>query len=242
MVHCVYCLLSIAEESTFFRSPLRLTENSWFIAASATVVGSTISFLVCRTLLRRTVERLTASDTRFAALTHVIKHDGLKLLIMIRFCPLPYSLSNGAIATIPTVKWTAFALATAAASPKLLLPIYVGGKLADIAENGGKMDAGTKAISYISIILGSAAGIGIGWIVYRQTQARAQQLENEERSHSWADFEARAEYADYPFSSVSASANEDNDDISLQTAHDHTAEPFSDNKDGQSSSTFRDRE
>ena len=222
--------------------------NSWFIAATATVVGSTVSFIVCRTVLRRTVERLTASDTRFAALTHVIKHDGLKLLIMIRFCPLPYSLSNGAIATIPTVNWTAFALATAAASPKLLLPIYVGGKLADIAENGGKMDAATKAISYISIIVGSAAGIGIGWVVYRQTQARAQQLENEERSHStWADLEeATAEYVDHPNSSMPLSTtttNDDNDDIRIHTTHDGPIEPFSDNKHGRvMNGSFHDRE
>lgn len=174
---------------------LLLTIDSWIVAASATVVGSTLSFLACRTILRRTVERLTATDTRFAALTQVIKHDGLKLLIMVRLCPLPYSLSNGAIATIPTVNWVAFALATAAASPKLLLPVYIGGKLADIGE--GEMDMTTKAISYISIIAGSAAGIGIGWVVYRQTQARAQQLENEERSHTWADFEATSEYADH---------------------------------------------
>ena len=220
---------------------LLLTIDSWIVAASATVVGSTLSFLACRTVLRSTVERLTATDTRFAALTQVIKHDGIKLLIMIRLCPLPYSLSNGAIATIPTVNWIAFALATAAASPKLLLPIYVGGKLADIAENGGKMDMTTKVISYMSIIAGSAAGIGIGWVVYRQTQARAQQLENEERSHTWADFEATAEYADHLDSSVSLGVD-DTDDISLHTTKDSTVDPFSDNKSGRSESAFRDRE
>ena len=220
---------------------LFLTIVRWIVAASATVVGSTLSFLACRTILRRTVERLTATDTRFAALTQVIKHDGLKLLIMIRLCPLPYSLSNGAIATIPTVSWMAFALATAAASPKLLLPIYVGGKLADIAENGGKMDMMTKAISYISIIAGSAAGIGIGWVVYRQTQARARELEIEESSHTWANFEATAEYADHLDNSVSPGAN-DNGDIGLHTTKDSTVESFSDSKSGQSESAFHDRE
>lgn len=204
-------------------------------------MGSTLSFLACRTILRRTVERLTASDTRFAALTQVIKHDGLKLLIMIRFCPLPYSLSNGAIATIPTVNWMAFALATAVASPKLLLPIYIGGKLADIAENGGKMDATTKAISYISILAGSAAGIGIGWVVYRQTQARAQQLETEERSHTWIDSEARAEYADHLNGSVSL-AIDDTNDVNLHAAQDSTVESFSDHKSRQSENVFRDGE
>lgn len=42
------------------------------------------------------------------------------------------------------------------------------------------MDAGTKAINYASIIIGSILGAAIGWIIYRKTMARAAELEREE--------------------------------------------------------------
>ena len=100
--------------------------DSWPIVASATIVGSTCSFIVSRTLLSDFVNRLVANDKRYEALSLVLKHDGLKLLVMIRLCPLPYSISNGAISTFPTVQPLMFAAATAAATPKLLIAIFIG--------------------------------------------------------------------------------------------------------------------
>ena len=153
----------------------------WPIVASATIVGSTCSFIVSRTLLKEFVDRLVVGDQRFEALSLVLKHDGLKLLLMIRLCPLPYSLSNGAISTFPTVQPLMFALATAAATPKLFIAVFVGSRLAVIAKSGEKMDAGTKAINWISIIFGVLLGIATGWLIYTRTLARSRQLETEGR-------------------------------------------------------------
>ncbi|KAL1303701.1 hypothetical protein AAFC00_007053 [Neodothiora populina] len=155
--------------------------KGWLIAASGTVLGSTASFLVSRTLLRSYVERLTSHDKRFAALALTLKHDGLKLLIMIRLCPLPYSLSNGAMSTIPTVTWYQFMGAGLIATPKLILHVFVGSRLGAIAESGDKMDAKTKAISYLSIAIGLFAGLATGWFMYTKTKARAREIEEEER-------------------------------------------------------------
>ena len=119
--------------------------EGWLILASATVAGSFCSFLVSRTILRRYVERMVEKDTRFAALALVLKHEGLKLLVMIRFCPLPYSFSNGALSTIPTVDARMYALATAIITPKLFIHVFIGSRLAEIARHGGQMSAGTKA-------------------------------------------------------------------------------------------------
>lgn len=193
---------------------------SWFIAATATVAGSTASFLLSRSFLKTMVHRLVANDKRFAALALTLKHDGLKLLIMIRMCPLPYSISNGAIATFPTVHWGAFALATAIVSPKLMLHIFIGSQLEKLAESNGKMDPKTKALTYVSIAIGAIAGVGTGWFMYRKTKQRAAQLEAEERAGirrmSVEDLER--EYADDPDALEAAETlREDDDDISLRT-------------------------
>ncbi|KAF7193481.1 Golgi apparatus membrane protein tvp38 [Pseudocercospora fuligena] len=154
--------------------------KGWLIMASATVIGSTVSFVVSRTVLKKYVSRMTEKNKRFTALSLVLKHDGLKLLVMIRLCPLPYSFANGAISTIPTVTWRNFAIATAIASPKLLLHIFVGARLGDIAENGDTMDFKTKVVSYVSAIVGMVVGGLTGYLIYARTAARAKELEAEE--------------------------------------------------------------
>ncbi|TVY60776.1 Golgi apparatus membrane protein tvp38, partial [Lachnellula suecica] len=177
--------------------------NGWFIVASATIAGSTASFLASRTILSSYVHRLVGSDKRFEALALTLKHDGLKILCMIRFCPLPYSLSNAAMSTFPTVHPLSFALATAIASPKLLIHVFIGSRLAKIAESGGEMDGSTRAINYISII---------------RTIARARELEIEELEAGQRDGGNAAnggrEYSDEGESDAAALMVDD-DDISL---------------------------
>jgi uncharacterized membrane protein YdjX (TVP38/TMEM64 family) len=196
--------------------------KGWLIIASATIVGSTASFIVSRTVLRSYVSRLAERNKRFAALSLVLKHDGIKLLIMIRLCPLPYSFSNGAISTIPTVTWQNFMLATALVTPKLFLHIFVGRQIGLLAEEGNKMDAGTKMISYLSIAIGMAAGIATGYFIYVKTKARADELEAEEAAAGGGEEGRRrtsdsgTDYMDEP---EDGSGRRDADDVSLHTTY-----------------------
>lgn len=209
----------------------RLMIYRWLIVASATILGSTASFLASRYFLQRFVQRMTEHNKKFNALALTLKHDGFKLLIMIRLCPLPYSFSNGAISTIPTVKPLPFMLATACASPKLLLHVFIGSRLSALAESGDKMDAKTKAVSYISIAIGVIAGISVGWFMYIKTAARARELEAQEQENTEgagrsSDVERglgldddEYEYSDDPSERRAAEAlARQNDGISLHTA------------------------
>ena len=130
------------------------------------MAGSLCSFVVSRTVLSRYVEKLVANDTRFAAFALTLKHDGLKLLIMIRLCPLPYSLTNGAMSTVPTIHPLTYALATAISTPKLLIHVFIGRQLARLAESGGKMDSATKMTNYAGMAAGLMLGVTVGWIIY----------------------------------------------------------------------------
>ncbi|KAK4981402.1 Tlg2-vesicle protein [Elasticomyces elasticus] len=158
---------------------------------------------------------------------------------------MPNGLSNGAISTIPTVQWQNFMLATAIASPRLLLHVFVGSRLGALAESGGKMDAKTKAISYISIIIGLVAGTATSWFMYTRMQARAAELEAEERGaaiRSGAvaeeDDAFATEYEDDPAEREAVEELRHDDDISL---HRHVADEdyqdeFSDEEDAQDTS------
>lgn len=172
---------------------------SWGVFAAGTVVGSTCSFILSRTLLSKFVHRIVEHDKRFAALALTLKHDGLKLLCMIRLCPLPYSICNGAISTFPTVHPLMYGLATAIITPRLLVPAFIGSRLRALAQDGEKMGAGPKAVNILSIILGVCVGVFTGWYIYKRyawltpwicciltysirTLARAAELEAEERA------------------------------------------------------------
>lgn len=85
----------------------------WPIVAAACTAGSTCAFLASRTILSKPVDRMVGKDPRFVALGQVLRRDGLLYLTGIRFCPLPFSMSNGFLATIPSITPAAFALSTA---------------------------------------------------------------------------------------------------------------------------------
>ncbi|OJI86678.1 hypothetical protein ASPTUDRAFT_115989 [Aspergillus tubingensis CBS 134.48] len=155
--------------------------KGWLLYASATVLGSTCSFIVSRTILSKFVHRLMERDKRFAALSLTLKYDGLKLLCMIRLCPLPYSVCNGAVSTFPTVQPLTYGLATALISPKLLVPAFIGNRLRVLSENNEEMSAGSKAVNICSIIVSICIGIFTGLYIYRRTLARAKELEAKER-------------------------------------------------------------
>ena len=70
-----------------------------------------------------------------------------------------------------------YALATAIVTPKLIIHVFIGARLAAIAKSGEKMGRGTKAINWISIAVGMMLGLVTGWYIYRRTTARARELE-----------------------------------------------------------------
>ncbi|KAJ9164946.1 TLG2-vesicle protein, partial [Coniochaeta hoffmannii] len=153
--------------------------GGWPIAASATVIGSTAAFAASRGVLGGYVHGLVGTDRRFVALGQVLRRDGIKVLTAIRFCPLPYSLSNGFLATIPSVSVGSFAAGTLFATPKLFVHVFIGSRLAKIAEEGDKMTAGDKAINYAGMLVGGIVGTVVGLVIYRRTMARAAELEAE---------------------------------------------------------------
>lgn len=189
--------------------------NGWFIVSTATVAGSLCSFLASRTILSRYVHRLVGEDKRFEALALTLKHDGLKILCMIRICPLPYSLSNAAMSTFPTVHPLSFALATLIASPKLLIHVFIGSRLGNLADGGEKMDASAKAINYASIIIGGVLGVTVGYIIYQKTIARAKELAIEELEAARGEEGERVEGYFDGVGTVGGADGMGQDDISL---------------------------
>lgn len=142
----------------------------WFFLTTATIIGSALSFIVFRYFLSGYAKRLASNNARFAALSKTLEQDRFTLLWMIRLCPLPYSLSNGALSSIPSVTLGRFVLATVLVSPKLLIHIFIGDRL---VKMGTEKDTLSKIIDVISIVIASAATAATTYIIYRKTMQRA---------------------------------------------------------------------
>lgn len=85
----------------------------WPVVAAACTLGSLAAFIASRTIFIKSVDRMVGKDPRFVALGQVLRRDGIWYLTGIRFCPLPFSLSNGFLATIPSISPVAFTISTA---------------------------------------------------------------------------------------------------------------------------------
>ncbi|KAI5963121.1 TVP38 [Candida pseudojiufengensis] len=145
--------------------------QGWPILASAAVAGSTASFLIFRYFLNNQANKLMAYNENFKAFAEILNEDNsLLLLILIRLCPLPYSLSNGALAAIPNLPITTYVLATIITSPKLLIHLFVGAKLKDLGDN--ESSTTSKIVDIISIIITGSAATLVTYIIYNKMQIK----------------------------------------------------------------------
>ncbi|KAH7162743.1 hypothetical protein B0J13DRAFT_615365 [Dactylonectria estremocensis] len=191
----------------------------WPVVSAGCTLGALGAFMASRTILSTYVDRMVGKDHRFVALSQVLRQEGIWYLTAIRFCPLPFSLSNGFLATIPSITPLAFTLSTALSSPKLLVHVFIGSRLALLAEKGDQMSAGDKAVNYISMAIGGAVGLTVGLIIYRRTMARAAELARVDAQSGAAAEEGDAGYEDAESSSLidpeDAAVLMSDDDISL---------------------------
>lgn len=150
--------------------------HGWLLLTLATLLGSLLSFLACRTWFRAYATRLARSNAKFAALTRTMDADGFQLLWMIRLCPLPYSLSNGALASIPTVSPLQFTLATLVTSPKLFMHTFIGDRLARLGADT-EASAATRAVNVLSVVVAGTVGTVTAYTIYKRTIERAEGMD-----------------------------------------------------------------
>jgi len=149
--------------------------KGFLLAGPATFVGAAFSFLLLRFIFKARLKRLSETNDRWRALEEVVEAKGLPLIILIRFSPVPpWVYSNALFASIKSVAFWQFMVATIFIQPKVLLSVFVASRIAELADRDqrGKMDTPTKAINIASIVLGIVVGLGTGWAVYNLVQEK----------------------------------------------------------------------
>lgn len=145
--------------------------QGWPLLAFASVSGCTASFLVFRYLLQNQATKLVQYNEKFRAFAEVLHDDSsLLLLCLIRLCPLPYSLSNGALAAVPELPLLTYFLATLITSPKLFIHLFVGSKLKDLGSD--KSSGMSKFVDVISIVITGGAASLATYLIYVKMQQK----------------------------------------------------------------------
>lgn len=132
-----------------------------FAGGSAVVIvgatlGATMAFLLARTILRKKVEAMTASNPKFRALDRAIAREGVKIVILVRlavvfpFTYINYGFGLTGINTLSYVLATFFgiipatmafvyigyaAVTAATAASKVKLAVYIAGGIAALAAS-----------------------------------------------------------------------------------------------------------
>ncbi|RLV96486.1 Golgi apparatus membrane protein TVP38 [Spathaspora sp. JA1] len=151
--------------------------QGWPLLASASILGCIASFFIYRYLLLEHAQRFTNRNETFKALGECMTDDNsLILLVLIRLCPLPYSLSNGALSSIPNLSARTYIIATAITSPKLLIHLFVGHKLKSLGDE--TRSGSTKFIDLLSIVITLAAASITAYIIYFKMQKKLASYHN----------------------------------------------------------------
>lgn len=137
----------------------------WPLLAGALVSGSFASFLVYRYFLHNQAVYWVNHNEKFRAFSEILhENNSLILITLIRLCPFPYLLSNGALSAIPELRPQTFLLALIVTLPKLLVHLFVGLKIKELGDT--TKSSGHKIIDIVSILVTAAATTVTTYVIY----------------------------------------------------------------------------
>ncbi|KAG8900773.1 Tlg2-vesicle protein [Tulasnella sp. 403] len=147
--------------------------QGWFVAAAGAIAGAAASFIVLRLVFTKRIRSWSKTNRKWTALENVIRARGLPLIILIRLSPFPpWVYANLLFASIETVSFFQFMIATFVYTPKLMIAVWIGSRLAMLSdgEQRDKMDTKTKIVNTLSIIVSIALAFAAGWVVWKLTE------------------------------------------------------------------------
>ncbi|KAH3685310.1 hypothetical protein WICPIJ_003723 [Wickerhamomyces pijperi] len=152
--------------------------KGWFIIAGSSISGSVLSFLLFRHVFHDQAVKIVNSHQKLSVFNTILKEDNsFWILAMIRLCPLPYSLTNAALAAIPGVSTWNFFLGSLISSPKLALYLFVGTKLKHIGEDRGFWG---KFVDILSIVL-TMCFVGVtGYVLYWKMTTKLREMDQQQ--------------------------------------------------------------
>lgn len=150
------------------------------------VLGATAAFLVGRTLLRRSIEKRIAANSRFQAIDRAVGKEGFKIVLLLRLSPVfPFNLLNYALG-LTDIRLGQYVLASwIGMLPGTLMYVYLGSalkSLADVAAGAPKGGAPQTVFFVVGLVMTVVATVVITRIARRAlSKAVAAEGQSEDR-------------------------------------------------------------
>lgn len=171
-----------------------ITLKGWLIIVVGSISGSVAAFVLFRYVLKARAKAIINGNKKLLALSSVLQdNNSFWLLALIRVCPFPYSLCNGALAAIPGVTLLNYFLGSFISSPKLVMYLFVGQKLKDIGQT---TNTWSIVLDVLSIVLTVSVLTLTGWLLFTKTANRIKELEYSAIGRTEDELERQVGYDD----------------------------------------------
>ncbi|KAG9304709.1 hypothetical protein G9A89_000508, partial [Geosiphon pyriformis] len=138
----------------------------FFPAFGGALIGSILCFGLFRITFKNYTDELVSKDRRFAALAIAIHNEGFKIIFLVRLSPFPFPYTNAFFASLPSVSFWEFFLATIITLPQQLITIFIGSRFSNLSN---EMDFTSRLVNYLSIGIGCILFLFAAWYIYYKT-------------------------------------------------------------------------
>lgn len=133
----------------------------------AATLGASLAFLISRYLAREAVERRLAAHPRFAAIDRAVGSEGRKIVFLLRLSPIfPFNLLNYGLG-LTNIRFTDFLVASAGMVPGILLYVYCGRVIGDVARIASGASASPGPAGFLVLGIGLVATIAVTTLITR---------------------------------------------------------------------------
>ncbi|KLT40307.1 hypothetical protein CC85DRAFT_278031 [Cutaneotrichosporon oleaginosum] len=152
-----------------------------FLGSVASLMGAALAWFSVRHFFLDWMRKFGASKNKqWEAFGCVMRDKGLPLVVMIRWCPLPWAIGNGLFASIDGVEFHHYMIANLAFIPRLAIPVFIGSRLNSMSDGKDvKPDPLRFWLNLSSIALSLVVSVGTGTLIYRLTLRQMRRMEHE---------------------------------------------------------------
>ena len=100
--------------------------RGWVAITLGTALGAAVNFLVSRYLARRPLARRLEKNEKFRLIDAAVGKEGWKIVLLLRFVPMPFGLANYAYGLTAIPFWSYLLASIVAIIPANTLLVYLG--------------------------------------------------------------------------------------------------------------------
>lgn len=147
----------------------------WIILITSSTM-STLSLCLFKYYFKDASREIIHNNSNLKLFVSVIKDENTSfmeeifILLLMKLCPLPYSITNGGLGCVPHLSPLAFFIACVLCSPKYLIQLFMGIQLRKIGN--GNEDNHKRMVDFIIFMVTGISFAGLSLLLYKRLQMK----------------------------------------------------------------------